>query len=120
MGSTDDSPRAGATVTPVIISGPGADVVTVDVRGEVTTETASELARAFEAAVARPARTLRLDMSEVSHLSLEGAALLAEFAQRCQAEDRTLRVHGSAVVRHKLGVTGLDGLVLPLERRSPA
>ncbi|WP_086821065.1 STAS domain-containing protein [Allokutzneria sp. NRRL B-24872] len=109
MGSTDNPSRAGGTVASVRIT--EQDVVTVDVRGEITSETAGDLARALEAAAVRPARTIELDLTEVSHLSLEGAALLAEFAQRCRAEARNLRVHGSPVVRHKLGLTGLSGLV---------
>ncbi|SFW85539.1 STAS domain-containing protein [Amycolatopsis australiensis] len=65
-------------------------------------------------AAAPPGATVVVDLSAVTHLSLEAAGTLMTLTRHCQAEGRTLRVAASDSARRKLALLGLDA-VLPLQ-----
>ncbi|HYX86620.1 MAG TPA: STAS domain-containing protein [Gaiellales bacterium] len=81
-----------------------AQVVRLDVRGELCVSTAPDLEAAVSRSLATSARTLHLDLRAVDFCDLAGLRALSAVADRCEGRKVTLAVDGSASIR---GVTGL-------------
>ncbi|MGW5051465.1 STAS domain-containing protein [Actinokineospora sp. NPDC004072] len=91
-----------------------AGAVTFPVSGEIPPGFMNTIDEAFtQAASAQTAPTpaMVVDLTEVTFLSLEGAAELVMLARRCIDQGRDLRVKPSPSVRRKLALAGLDTLI---------
>ncbi|WP_410566917.1 STAS domain-containing protein [Amycolatopsis sp. cmx-4-61] len=92
------------------------EVVTVRAAGDHLDARAAERLVAPLAA-APAAATFVVDLSAVTHLTLEAASALVQLTRRCRAEDRPLRFTASSAVRRKLALLGLE-TVVPLQPSS--
>ncbi|WP_410585496.1 STAS domain-containing protein [Amycolatopsis sp. lyj-108] len=85
-----------------------AGTVTFQVSDEVAPGFVDRIDHAFALAASALTSTMVVDLTEVTFLSLEGAAELVTLARHCAEIRRDLRVIPSLSVRRKLTLSGLD------------
>lgn len=109
MGAVADD--SGSDVLPGVVAHVVAGAVTFQVSDEVPPGFVDRIDETLAQTASASISTMVVDLSEVTFLSLEGAAELVTLARRCADRGRDLCVKPSASVRRKLALSGLDTLI---------
>ena len=85
------------------------DVVRVEVSGEVDVSCASELREALDTSLGEGARTIEVDISEMSYIDSTGIGVLVGFAHRAEeASARLFVLNPQRNVARVLALLGVD------------
>jgi anti-sigma B factor antagonist len=97
------------SILSVEVAEPSSGVVVVRCRGEVDVSVCDHLDSALEAATARAAETLRVDMTAVGFMDSSGLRCLVDAQKRCREAGVGFELVASQAVRRLTDVVGLSG-----------